>query len=249
MNTVVMPTLNRPEMLALALEHLDRTNQDIDVRIFLDHTSQERLDEVEYVRDTYYPNALIFHADPHIQTPSGMWNILNALLQGYNTGAEYIYIVEEDVCVYPDFFKWHEQAQKDNMWFATCGRVMRNYPNYRYYTNPGSCFERSMLELVIPHINYDMFSTGREYMDRVFGPMDESSDLDDGLIRRVARQHGLQVKYPDTPKCSHIGFRGYNKLDIFQNPGDLKTRIEGLRKMLPNIDPNGRYSRDFEPIL
>ncbi|VVB52815.1 Uncharacterised protein [uncultured archaeon] len=242
---VVMPTYARPEMLALALEALDRTQADVDVRIFADHGAN--LDEIDYVRDTYYPHAVIFHAAQHIYAPSGMWNILHALKAGYDTGALHIYIVEEDVLVHPDFFKWHHEAQADaGDFIATCGRIQPRYPDYRLYQNPGSCFRRDKLALVVKHIKDELFADPRGYQDRTFGPMDESSHLDDGLVRRVARQHGLGAKYPETPKCRHIGFAGYNRIHIFQNRGNIQERIEGLRKMLPTIDPSGRYSRDFE---
>ena len=246
-NTVVMPVCKRPEMLALALEALDRTQADLDVRIYAD--TQTNLDEVEYTRDVYFPDALIFHAKPHAQVPSGMWNILGALKAGYHTGSPYVFLVEEDVVVKPDFFDWHMEAQRTGDYLATCGRRMRNYPQFVMYTNPGACFAHDKLGLVVEHINDDLFSNSRVYMDMTFGSMDESSDLDDGLIRRVARQHQLTVKYPESPKCSHIGFRGYRQLDIAQNDGDIATRIAGLRQMLAKIDVNARYfSRDLDPL-
>lgn len=250
MNTVVMPTSQRPEMLALSLEQLrqiPQRNLNLDVRIFLDFSSEERVREVEYVRDTYFPEALIFHAKPHIEVPSGMWNILNSLKQGYQTGAEYVYLVEEDVLVRPDFFDWHRSENHGEI-ISTCGRRMRHLPEYSQYTNPGSCFRRDKLGLIVPHINDEMFSDRRKYFDKHFGPMDEISDLDDGLIRRIAKYYGLPVKYPDTPKCSHIGFRAYNHYMNWTNTGTIEQRIQGLRKILKTVDLNNRYTADFEPI-
>src|SRR3984957_2175131 len=66
----VVPTLKRPEMLALCLEKLSQTHQasSLDVRIFLDHSNDPKLNaarlaDTEYVRDTYFPTAEIFHAN------------------------------------------------------------------------------------------------------------------------------------------------------------------------------------------
>jgi hypothetical protein len=246
---VVMPTLKRLEMLALALERLARTNEsDLDVRIFAD--TDANLEELDYVRDNYYPDAMIFHAGPHVDVPSGMWNILNALKQGYETAADLIYIVEEDVLVKPDFFKWHQSAQEPGI-LATCGRRMQGaLASYSQYTNPGSCFSLDKLRLVVKHITKDLFNNRRAYMDGVFGRMDEVSDLDDGLIRRIARFYGLPVKYPDIPKCSHIGFTAYNRyFGWTNNEGDIKYRIEKLRMMLPTVDMKSRYTHDFEPSI
>jgi hypothetical protein len=252
---VVMPTKNRPEMLALALQHLDRTGRkNLDVRIFLDAThpfnTEDRTQDVEYVRDEYYPDAMIFRAGPHVEVPSGMWNILNALKQGYQSGADRIYLIEEDVCVDKDYFDWHDEAQRNTAYLgvlASCGRY--HMPGYNKYTNPGSCFKRDMLNLVVPHINDEMFADRRAYYEKQWGVMDEVSDLDDGMIRRIAKFYGLQVRYPETPKCSHIGFRAYNHYDGWDNTGgSIQYRIARLRHMLSTTDRNNRFTRDFEPL-
>ncbi|HZS43428.1 MAG TPA: hypothetical protein VFA52_04555 [Candidatus Paceibacterota bacterium] len=243
-----MPTHKRPEMLALALEKISNSeNQVDDVRIFAD--TDCNIEEVEFVRDEYCPRALIFHARPHVSVPSGMWNILQALKAGYETKAEYVFLIEEDVLVGRNFFNWHFTAQAANDYFATCGRRMRHLPSYNQYTNPGSCFKRGSLSLVVEHINDSLFENRQAYMDRTFGPMPEVSDLDDGLIRRIAKFYGLSVLYPDTPQCAHIGFRAYNHYMDWVNTGNIEQRISKLRTMLSEIDPNNRFTGDFEPIL
>ena len=72
-SVVVVPTLKRPEFLGLCLEKIAQTpeGQYLDVRIFLDTCSDERADEVEFVRDTYLPNAEIFRASEHIKVLVG----------------------------------------------------------------------------------------------------------------------------------------------------------------------------------
>src|SRR5208282_417358 len=103
-SAVVIPACKRPEFLALTLEKLSRTPEieSVDVRIFLDSGSEERLKEVEYVRDTYLPVAELFRAHTHVIAPSGTWNILGSLKAGYETGADFIYLVEEDIMCYPN---------------------------------------------------------------------------------------------------------------------------------------------------
>ena len=92
-SVVVMPTAKRPEMLALALERLSRAvDAPTDVRIFLDVSQDEkikkiRIEETEYVRDTFFPTASITHVRPHFLVPSGMYNILFSLKSGWETGA------------------------------------------------------------------------------------------------------------------------------------------------------------------
>lgn len=245
-SVVVMPTLNRPEMLALSLEKLRKCQaKDLDVRIYLDYCDKERLDEVDYVRDEFYPEATIFQAGQHISAPSGCWNILNALKQGYHTGADYIFLIEEDVMVYPEFFTWHLFKQKSQDWFATCGRRRYEYAS-DHYTNPGSCLSKDSLRQIVPHINDLYFKDRRGYLDRFFGVMDEASDLDDGLIRRVIRACHGKVAYPETPKCAHQGFSMYNRGQLYTVTGDIQERIKSVRRMLKTLKSSDRYTRDFE---
>ena len=138
-SVVVIPTCNRPEFLALVLEKLSRTpeSDSIDVRIFLDSGSEARLKEVEYVRDTYLPTAEIFQAHTHVVAPSGTWNILNSLKAGYETGAAFIYLVEEDVMVLSeDFFQRHRDMQDSGDYFVNLRPALRSYAD-RFLSKPG----------------------------------------------------------------------------------------------------------------
>jgi hypothetical protein len=244
----VVPTLKRPEFLALALESVDRADQaPDDVRIFLDYADAKRLDEVEFVRNTYCPRASLYQAKPHVQAPSGCWNILNAYKQGFDCGAEIIFFVEEDVRVYHDYFTWSVKAQ-DSGCFATCGRYIKRYGE-NYFTNPGASFRRESLALVVPHIRDSFFDDRRTYLTKTFGQFEEASDLDDGLIRHAQRSVNGFVMYPDTPKVAHQGFRMYGRTEEWRTTGSIQDRISQLRVMLDHIDPWNRYTQDFEPFL
>lgn len=241
-------------MLALSLKRittaLHRTAATInaDVRIMLDHCRPERVEETEYVRDNFYPDALIFRANTHILVPSGCWNILESLKHGYQTGADYVFLIEEDVMVYPDFFDWHLSTQNSGDYFASCGRLIERYGR-DYYTNPGSCFNRKSLGLLVPHICVSYFAGRKAYLEENFPVWPEASDLDDGLIRRVIKKHDGKLIFPDTPKCAHQGFRMYNQIDRYMNIGTIQERIDRLQVMFSEIRPEDRYAQDFEPFI
>lgn len=241
--------MRRPELAALALQCISRTpeSNELDVRIFVDSTTDQVLGEFEYVRDEYFPEAMIYHARPHIFAPSGCWNILQALKAGYAAGAELIFLIEEDVMVAKDYFTWSVKAHDDPGVFATCGRLRKEY-RMDYYTNPGACFKSGSLQRIIPHINDSYFTDQRPYLDAAFGSMDEASPLDDGLIRRVIRQIGAKIVYPDIPKVAHQGFHFYNKLPQFKIEGSISERISAARNLLAQVSPVDRYSRDFETL-
>jgi hypothetical protein len=246
----VIPTLKRPEFLALCLEKLSLTPEieNIDVRIYLDWAPEGRLAEVEYVRDTYLPTAEIFQAHTHVIAPSGTWNILYALKSGWETGAEFIYMVEEDVMVRPELFQKHRELQASGDYFVTCGRRCGHMP-LDFYSNPGSCYRREKFAHVIPHINMQYFANLAGYTNEHFPHMDDVGILDDGLIRRVMRSINGKAICADPPIAIHQGFHYYNRLEPWLNrEGTIQERIQKLREMLPTVDPKGRYSRDFEPF-
>lgn len=227
------------------MERLRQTNQlPDDIRVYADFGSN--LEEIQYVAETYLPQAKVFQQPDHMQAPSGCWNILDSIKKGYETGAYRIFLIEEDIMIRPHFFDWH-LSQTDCL--ASCGRKDRfHYPLYGpLYTNPGSCLHRELVEQIVPHICDDYFHRLRGYLDDHFGPWDTQSNLDDGLIRRVIRLMGGKAVYPDLPVCAHQGFRAYNKLDLYMNyETDIEKKIARLREILRNVRPTDRYTKDFD---
>jgi hypothetical protein len=244
-SVVAIPTANRPELLALCLERLSATPGLPEVHIYADSVPESRLREVEIVRDLYLPEAFLFHARPHIPAPSGCWNILHSI-KSASRYADDVYLVEEDVMVYPYFFQWHEAQSAP----ASCGRRHwdKRWKYIDLYTNPGSCLRRPLLDKLVPHIQDEYFLDTRGYLDRTFGPWHDITHLDDGLIRNVLKANGWDVVYPERAVCAHQGFAGYGKLHIYQNNEiDLEKRIERAREIMASTSPMEPFARDFEP--
>ena len=250
---VAIPTANRPELLALTLERLSQalsvstkqgTKTSADVHIYADAVPESRLREIEIVRDLYLPGAFLFNARPHVAVPSGCWNILNSIKHAARFADE-VYLVEEDVLVFPQFFQWHQSQSAA----ASCGR---RHPDPRWvyrnlYTNPGSCLRRPLLDVLLPHINDEYFADTKAYCDKHFFLWDTST-LDDWLIRRVMMKHGLETIYPDAPVCAHIGFRMYNRIDIYMNHEvGIEKKIARAREIMAGVSNTDRYATDFEP--
>lgn len=246
----VIPTLVRTEMLALTLEKLAQAPniEDIDVRIFVDWGITGRLEDTCTVRDAYLPTAEVFQAKPHIKVQSGTWNILESLKAGYETGKEFLFLVEEDILVIPNFFEWHWDAHSRDNYFVTCGRRHGRMP-LDFYSNPGTCYRRNSFHKVIPHINDIYFGGPTSYVDKNFPTMiGMDGSLDDGLIRKVQRSVGGKVLCAEPRVCSHVGFHYYDRVPIYKNQGKtIQERIECLRVMLRDVDRNSKYISDLEP--
>lgn len=250
---VVMPTYHRTEMLALALEKIQSTtqaaNNELDTRIFLDHTIlQSKINDVEYVRDTYFPTAEIFHANNHPLVPSGSWNILHSLKAGYETGSDFVFLIEEDIFVTPDFFDRHLEMQASGDYFVTSGRKLKIRDEF-YYSNPGSCYRRDKLGLVVGHICPQYFADQKGYLERHFPMMDDAGILDDGLVRRVMQSVGGKALCAVPPIAFHQGFHMYGRNPQYRVEGSIEERVAGLRLLLSTVNPDDRYTGDFEPFL
>jgi hypothetical protein len=247
-----IPTAKRPEFLALCLEKLAKIPdiEQADIRIFLDTCTDERLTDVEYCRDTFLPVAEIFRADKHVFALSGCWNILRSLHEGWRTNKEYVFFVEEDVLVLPTFTKFHWNVHNSGNYFVTCGRRHSSMP-LDFYSNPGTCYRHKSLDHVVPHINDDYFRDTTVYLDKHFpGMKGMDGTLDDGLIRKVQRSVNGKVLCAEPPVAFHSGFHYYDRLEEYKNKGvTIQERIEYLRKMLPTLTKQSRYTHDWEPYI
>lgn len=250
---VVIPTYARPEILAHALDKISGCpDAPDDVRIFLDHSPETRVQEVEYVRDKFLPRALLFHAEEHVACTSGTWNILHSIKSGYETGAERVWLVEEDVLMFPGAFERGRKELASGKWLAFCGRLLQPfYERYgTLYTNPGSVLSRRLLDQVIPHINDRYFADTGGYIREVFKHEPFNSSLDDGLIRMVVREMQGACGYPERPICAHQGFNWYDEIDIYSNhEGTLDERIAKFKVITDSMKPTDRYAGDFEPFI
>ena len=257
-SVVVMPAAHRPEFAALALERLGKASNCPAIMLNIDDVSEKLKGDFTYVHKHYAPfGTCLTFRPPHVQASSGCFNILESIRDGYDSGAQYVFLVEEDILVWPDFFEYHWEQMTVGA-VVSCGRRCARFwtrcPGM--YTNPGSCLSREFLDKLIPHINNDFYKATGPYMDRVLGQVEGIHGLDDGLIRRVLWKHELadRVVYPpaDAPRCAHTGFIGYENHYDFCHRDDvqgIQWQIDNLRTLLKEIDrqgPKGKYVKDLD---
>lgn len=260
-SVVVMPAAKRPEFAALALEQLGRARHCPPIFLNVDNVGEKLVKDFEHVFRNYFPlhtGGTMSVREPHISVPSGCWNILESICDGYNVGAEYVFLVEEDILVMRDFFEYHWDQMKAGA-VVSCGRRCRMfYPRSQgVYTNPGSCLSRKFLDRLVTHVNDTFYTDTNAYIDKVFGRVEGISGLDDRLIRSVIWQNGWHncVAYPpmEEPRCAHVGLEAYeNRMSFVTIEDDnIRARIGNLRKFLRTIDRNGplaRYVKDLDPF-
>lgn len=257
-SVVVMPAAHRPEFALLALEMLGKAENCPPILLQVDDVNEKLQKEFEdvWIHSPWQVNMTF--RQPHVKVTSGCWNILNSIKDGYDTGAEYVFLVEEDVLVNRDFFQRHWE-EMDKGAVVSCGRFCRLFgPRYpTIYTNPGSCLSRTFLDALVPHINDEFFRDTGGYMDRLqVPPTSGIHGLDDGLIRRVMWLNCWEAVQPpmDKPLCAHIGCHAIeNRYDFvgFNADAPVLDRAEQVRNFLKTIDrqgPKAQYLRDLDPF-
>lgn len=195
-------------------------------------------------------------------------NILLGYMHAIVLARRYVYLIEEDIMVGRDFFRWHAgvHAQRGDLF---CSIAVRNHnrsvhtpddPDCYYLTSGdycswGVCFDRTVVaHLIAPHVNLDYLSHPKRYLRRHFtdsrvslGYVEQAS-----LVRRIQEYSERPIAYPATPRAFHAGFYGRNRPGGIA--GELNDRVRRLnnmiydRKAMRRAALSERYADDSEPV-
>ena len=240
---VIIPSSWRPEFLHICLEHLIKcpeiVNKEIwivqDFKVGQEQYTEELNETIGLVnkwKQILGPR-LIPIIRPQNTFYGGSYNVLSVLNRAYKTESEFVYEVEDDVWVTPDFFKFHEQVQADGDYFCSvAGSFEKDYSgnpfpeewktNYNaYFKYPmcrtlGMCFRRENLGKVLDHYKPEYYSSDQhmvDYMYSVFPNSKYGIELVeyDGLISRVMEQDGRPAACSCSQRARHIGVWGYHR--------------------------------------
>jgi len=265
----IIPCFDRPEFVMCCVEKLLRCPEAANVRILFavdDHTE-------------LHPHAEIAHAIGMVSRPQDIvirkgptpWrgnsaNVLGALKMAATLAGEYVFIVEDDVIVADDFFRWSYAVHRQEEPFAsvavrnTNGGAPAQCPNdatafylsQRDYSSLGVCLPLSSVDEIIKHALPEYYSNPVGYCMAMFphSRLNRIHAEQDGLIRRIIERDGLHVAWPCVPRAFHAGFVGYNRAGNHLS-GSLSARCAKLRGMIGSRDALNAQAdpawRDIEP--
>lgn len=203
---VLIPTFARPEYLSLCLEYLAKADGAKEKEVWISHDRHTRDNpgigrEVSLSFDVFQQHMNSFagisflEREPH----NYVGNPLNFLELYRRAHAEedvrYVYLVEDDVFVYPDFFRWHEAmqargvihpvpghaAQEREDFFCTVGWHCVRNPEVKPGTDPteyiestrdfssiGVCWKREKLAAFVKHATPEFYGNMGNYLARAF---------------------------------------------------------------------------------
>lgn len=261
MDLVLIPTYNRPDYLRLCLEYLSRAEgiQTKEVHISVDRGKSLIREIYEVVNDFRNQlNITVSFREPH-DYHGNSFNTLEAYKEAYTSNAKFVYLVEDDVLVQPDFFKWHEAVQAEDDFMCSiayrcsrnpaCSRIHEHDPeayfvSARDYASIGVCWRREKLAEVVKHACTEYYQNMNDYILKNFpnNRFYECFTEQDGLIMRIMGEtHGLTA-WPYMPRAYHIGFAGYHRL---RSP---RLSYNEIKEVIHDSEKVRQTDRDFHDI-
>ena len=142
-DVVIVPCYERPEFAHICLEYLSRARGIDDKEVWLcqdNHGGKEEMNILTHMFSVAdYGHALFsdrFHhviRDAH-GTYGNSKNLIESLQRAYDSGAERIFLVEDDIVVAPDIFSWHEAVLEHTYpfdSFVSCATALSKSANFQ----------------------------------------------------------------------------------------------------------------------
>ena len=267
---VVVPCWRRPEMLWHCIDNLCKADGIESKHIIFRADSGYDPDNLAVVR-SQAARLPSYEVQTAPSCPYRRTKLSANILLGYMAAAartrRYVYLVEEDIMVGRDFFRWHMavHARRPNLF---CSIAVRNHnrevhapddPDCFYlsqgdYCSWGVCFDRSVLrQYLAPHVSVEYLAHPKRYLRRRFpssrvglGFVEQAS-----LLRRIQEAGELPIAYPASPRAYHAGFYGRNRPGGMD--GDLDERVRQLNAMIYDTQAmraaaiSERYAADSMP--
>lgn len=256
MDVILIPTWLRPEYLQLCLEHIEAAGgQDKEIIVMHDrHTKDGPNVQAEiklaYEVVTSFKSRLnisfeVRDPHPYIGNPC---NFLQLYKRAYLGGPyRYIYLIEDDVLVTPDFFRWHETVQERGDYFCTVGwHCIRNpeirpsidpteyIESLRDFSSIGVCWKHEKLAALVKHATPEFYQNMRGYLAKAFpgSPINPGTWTEQaGVITRLLHEKkDRMIAWPSMRRLSHVGVSGYHRPGGHKFDGPLEKRVADLRE-------------------
>jgi hypothetical protein len=256
---VIVPCYLRPELLYCCLKRIRESQPWIPIHLFPDRgTWKDR----QIIKIGLEFDAIIHVVADH-DLYGNSYNTMEAYKWAWHAGYEYVYLIESDVMVHPDFFSWHRKMHeeyRDEGLFASMGWIFnREAPIVDgelfqpWFYSIGVCFHRTQLSSIIMHASPSYYCDMADYVRKHFkdSPLNDPQNIahfeQDGLVQRILDQEKLQTVAPGIAKCSHMGFaRSYGESsgrcyeDLFDGLTDFKDRVHRVEQLI--ADPYERVA-------
>jgi hypothetical protein len=244
-DVVVLPCWRRPEFLWHCLDNIAQAEGATDLIIMLRPDTGHSADNLEVVRSfaDRLPNIVVSYPAPSaFRRTKQSANVLLGYLEAAAQARQFVFLIEEDVMVARDYFRWHREvhAAATNLFCSIASKntnrkltvpqdVTGYYLSAGDYCSIGVCFDKQILtKMIAPYVNMAYLRRPKKYIRRHFptSPIGLGFVEQDGLIRRIQENATHQIAWPCVPRAFHAGFYGYNRSGGIE--GGLSSRIKLL---------------------
>lgn len=247
MDIILVPTFNRPEFLYLCLERISQAHgtQALEVRVCQDKPSRLTEEIAGQMREVLeYGEGLFPGRFRHIihehEEEGNSFNFRESLRLAAQT-ASYVFLIEDDVLVTDDFFRWSYEMQKNEPRPLMVSGYHYSGPTAPNKRTPVFTFAVCFHSSVLPEIIHQM-EPGFP-LDSLFVNHSRASECVLPQRQRIGADgcydgpSGVQLT-----KCFHYGWYGLTRFTTsdFQRRavqpliGTLEEKIEVLRKVVKN---------------
>lgn len=251
MDVVLIPCFRRPELLFHCLKNIQAAHgADEHHYIFrFDFGHSPELDDALRLAEFTFSHQVARTPKCNYQVAKQSFSLLTGyhLALSHSFRPERVYLIEEDVMIATDFFRWHQEvhAQRPDV-FCSIGVVNPNrkvqegardefYLTTEDYCSLGVCFPANVLKnYILQWATTKYYNNPIDFCQRNFkgSPFGQSYAEQDGLIRRIQWQAGMAmpIAYPYQGRAYHAGYYGYNR---GRGPdGSLVDRIAKVRDVI-----------------
>ena len=250
---VLVPCWRRPEFLWHCIDNLCQADGVRDIHVIFRPDTGFAPDILDVIRTqgTRLPSFEIQYPPvcPFRRTKQSA-NILLGYLQAVPRARQFVFLIEEDIMVARDFFRWHRKvhAQEPQLFCSIAAKNHNRdisvspdadayYCTTGDYCSWGVCMNRDVIKaLVAPHINGGYFRKPKRYLRHHFpaSAVPLAFAEQDGLIRRIQKVSQKLLVYPCVPRAYHAGFYGYHRTGGVD--GSLKDKVQKLASIIYDVD-------------
>lgn len=242
---VLIPTYDRPELLVLCLDALAKCAQprDVDIRVYVDRRlGHADLRDISQACERHPGLGIVQRISETHGYRGNSYNVLRAYADALHEGYDWIYLIEDDILVSPEFFAWHQSVHRRVTVAASMGV---SDPGHGAYASLGVCLPAATVARIVRHGTKAYLRDMRAYCAQRFPPSGFGHEQD-GLIARILA--GQQVAWAAPPVVSHVGWYGYHRRDTVRPQGTLDTRVAHVRAVTANAERLRRVSHDSPHI-
>lgn len=254
-DTLLIPCFSRPEFLWHCLDNLVKTGDLHTVHVIIKPDyghAHGILDVVREYADRMPSYEVLKTPAPLHKTSKQSKNLLDGYQYAAQKSDQLVFMVEEDVMVSRDFFRYHRSLhdQQPGLFASLSTRnhnrtvTVETDPAAYYlstgdYCSLGVCMRKEVIDLIAPHNNHLYHRDPVKYCLHNWpnSTIGRAYSEQDGLIRRIQTESGMPTAYPHVPRAFHAGYYGYNRSNPRRQPkGEFRSKVKELSLIIYNSD-------------